>query len=991
RGEALRDKNGKAYRMSGSHSDITDRKEAEARMAAFSAVVENSDNIIVVKDLNLRVVATNNAFVRAAGKSDTEELIGKTDAQIFNVNPQTEPVKTYMDDDRQAQKLSYGEFIVREELVPGTDGRSLTVLTKKYPIFGNNGQLIGTGNISTDITERKRAEEESRNLSKMLSVLVKIASEYINITHDLVNEAINNSLNELGEFVKADRAYVFDYIWDKNICRNTYEWCRDGIPPQIDNLQDVSLDLISGWVGKHKDSETVFVPDAGMLPSDSYEKKMLKSQDVRSLVTQPIIRDGECIGFIGFDFVTGRHELTKDEVMLLQIFSQILVNINTRKELEHDLVHSKELALQASRAKSEFLANMSHEIRTPLNGIIGFTDLLSKTPLNGMQKQYCENVNTSGKSLLGIINDVLDFSKIEAGRLELDIIEVDLINLIEECADIIKYHADKKSLELIIEISPGIPRFAMFDPVRLKQIVTNLLSNSVKFTEKGEVHLELKFKQNDPGYGIYHFSVKDSGIGLTKDQQKKLFRAFSQADSSTTRKFGGTGLGLKISGELAIMMGSAISVRSVFGKGSTFSFAVKAKLGNNTKNVKPGLPVNKVLVVDDNFNSRRIIAENLKFWGVNSTQCDSGQGALDLLKEKSFDLLIIDQYMPQISGLRTVKTIRNILKISKENLPIIILHSASDGHELVDEIESLDISSSLIKPVKIDKLYKSIETINQNFDKNHDTIADNSYFEIAPLTVNIKILIAEDVEMNMALMKTLIGQMIPQAKITEAFNGKEAVEAVTNDEYDLVFMDVQMPEMDGLSATRKIRDLGYKSPIIALTAGAMDSGRKEALESGMNDFITKPVVADSLAVLLKQYLVKSERAETEQKAVDVKNEKATAKQGDGLKLNSVKQKIFDRTGQNEKLYYMLLEIGLRTIPQYLQKLDQAVARSSYPEIKIVSHSLKGALLNLAINDLAAIASEIQDLATLQSGITQIAALNRKLLVEWESIQTELQQ
>jgi CheY-like chemotaxis protein/nitrogen-specific signal transduction histidine kinase len=548
------------------------------------------------------------------------------------------------------------------------------------------------------------------------------------------------------------------------------------------------------------------------------------------------------------------------EQRLLTVFAQMLVNIRKRREIEQALKDATEQAQAASKAKSEFLANMSHEIRTPLNGVIGFTELLLKTPLTAVQQQYAQHANTSGQALLGIINDILDLSKIEAGKLDLEIIQTDIVELIEQTADIIKYHAGQKQLELLLSVAPTMPRLAHVDPVRLKQILINLLSNAVKFTEQGEVELKLEFTAIDQTRGRYAFTVRDTGIGIAEDQKKKLFNAFSQADSSTTRRFGGTGLGLAISNLLAEKMGGRIEVHSIFGKGSNFHFAIETTYAHDDeKPEQEPLPVKRILVVDDNDNNRLILEHNFAHWGIDYVGCDNGSTALALLEQAPpFDVLIVDYHMPGMDGLETIALIREALHLTPERMPIILLHSSSDDPALRSECKKLGVRFNLTKPVKARELHRFLRNIYSSEARESapsrpavESPAETEHN--GPRTV----LVAEDVATNMMLIKILLKKTIPGVEILEAGNGLEAVEAVRTHPIDLVLMDVQMPELDGLAATRLIRkeeqDTARHIPIIALTAGALQEERERCLASGMDDFLTKPVQPAALAELHRKF------------------------------------------------------------------------------------------------------------------------------------------
>ncbi len=422
------------------------------------------------------------------------------------------------------------------------------------------------------ILDRNRAEEQLHQQSQLQEILMKIASNHINVPPGRMEETIRTSLVELAAFANADRVYIFEYDWDRQFCRNTHEWCAEGISPQIDQLQRVPFELLMPLIEVHKKGQPLDIPDVSAIPDGDFLRDHLMAQEIKSTITLPMMKGDKCVGFVGFDSVREHYDYTDREKTLLSIYAEMLVNMRKRAELENQLIIEKEKAQAANKTKSEFLANMSHELRTPLNGIIGFADLLDSTPMNNIQKMYLENVSISANVLMGIINDILDFSRIETGRMELHPTRTDIIKLVEQTMMIMEYQAEKKGLRIFYDIQPDFPRYADVDPVRLKQVLMNLLHNAVKFTEEGEVELTAGFESMDSLTGKLFFHVRDTGIGITEEQRKKLFQAFSQVDSSISRRFGGTGLGLIISSQLVEQMGGNLGMESSYGVGSTFFF-----------------------------------------------------------------------------------------------------------------------------------------------------------------------------------------------------------------------------------------------------------------------------------------------------------------------------------------------------------------------------------------------------------------------------------
>ncbi len=791
-----------------------------------------------------------------------------------------------------------------EYRIRNKEGNYLWMLNRGKVVERNaNGEAIRVVGSHTDITKLKKTEDLIKLNETRLSLAVKAGGVGI-WDWDIVTDKLT-----------WDDQMFFLYGVNKDDFTNAYEAWVNGVYEADKQRGNEEIEMA---IKGEKDFNTEF--------RVQYADGTIRN--IKALATVLRDNEGNAIRMIGTNW-----DITAEKEALAQIAA-------------------REAAEKANQAKSEFLANMSHEIRTPLNSVIGFTDLLKKTQLSIVQQQYVNSANVSGHALLGLINDILDFSKIEAGMLDLEIIKSDMVQLFEDSIDIVKFGAAEKNIELLLDIDPSMPRFAQVDAVRLKQILSNLLGNAVKFTLKGEVELKISYQAVDGDNGKLSISVRDTGIGINKEQQSKLFKSFSQADSSTTRKFGGTGLGLVISQLIAEKMGSAIKIKSTVGVGTVFYFDITTRFEAGDKLDYTQIKgVKRCLIIDDNVNNQTIMKKILHQWQIQSECCDSGFDALKIIEQtEPFDLIICDYHMPYINGIETIRMMKNKMKLNFEKQPVILLHSSIDNHNLEKECLELGIHFRLSKPVNSNDLFIYLNNLHQNnpVSLGKEMIESS---KVLNKYEGVKILIAEDVFLNMVLIKAMLSEIGSNIEIIEAKNGIEAIEKFQKMSPDLILMDVHMPELDGISATKKIRAIelstGNNVPIIALTAGALKEEREKCFASGMNDFLTKPVVPEKIREMLNKYLIKVEHAHKLPHTDESENDLHVA-------YDELVNLFNDKAIIKE-----VLNIAIDDIPTKINELEDACNRKHTESVNTAAHRIKGSSSSMRFGLMTKIAEKIE--------------------------------
>jgi PAS domain S-box-containing protein len=787
---------------------------------SYRKLVEQSPDAVLVHRQG-KILFANKACVSLFGATSSDELLGK---QMFDfVHP----------DDREAVKKR-----IREHVRDFTNVRR-----NESRLIGLNGKETYTEVVACSITYlgQPSMQVAYRDISRR-------------------KEAEKRLLESEASLAAAQRV-VHLGSWQRDLI-DLDDWTHNPL-----RWSDEMFRLLGYNVGEVEASRANF--DRAIHPEDRDRIRELMSAAIRE--SKPYNTDYRIILPNGTERnLYSQADIVYDESTKrpLKIVG-VVQDITDRKRSEQELIVAKEAAEAGSKAKSEFLANMSHEIRTPLNGVMGMTDLALGTDLTPEQREYLETVKLSADSLLIVINDILDFSKIEAGKVELELDDFNLRDSLETTLKTLALRADEKGLELLCEIAPSVPDVVRGDSNRLRQVVINLIGNAIKFTHQGEVALNIHVEAEEGDTRVVHFTVSDTGIGIAPETQKLIFQPFSQADSSTTRKYGGTGLGLTISKRLVGLMDGNMWVESEVGRGTQFHFTVRFKTSEKPVEVGSIAPPEtlrgaKVLIVDDNRTNRRILEGMLKRWEMNSTSVEDGDEALVQLSSAQnagapYSLVLTDMHMPKMDGFSLIEQIRQRPELSAA----IIMMLTSAGHRGDGaRCQELGVAAYLLKPIRQSELREAIaRVLGAPAQKGAIPLVTRYSLQDArdPQTI-LSVLVAEDNTVNQLLITRLLEKRGHRMVMTS--DGRKALDALAKDRFDLVLMDVQMPEMDGLQATVALREKeqekgdGFRQPVIALTAHAMKGDQERCFAAGMDGYLSKPIASQELDAILNMYVAR---------------------------------------------------------------------------------------------------------------------------------------
>ena len=829
------------------------------------SVIDAIPHFIFARDTQGRFTLVNKAVADFYGLT-TGKIEGR---HLSEIHIDSEQCDQWLVEDQEILQDGHSSSIA-ETTTLDASGQTMWINAIKTPLTTRGSEQLQVLGISIDITRQKKAEIALANRLSFEQTATSALQQFIKCTVDNFDDNITHILETVARFANGKRCCIYRFEENSLAADLLYFWQKeqpgsDTPPPK--RLATGDLSWLNKWFNLNKPYVAQYM--SGLPDEAEGCSQAWGSSEDCALLLLPIHYQGSIFGFLGLDS-SECNQWSNEEIVLLRNIVDLFITVWTKLETEKNLTRAMEEARASSLAKSEFLANMSHEIRTPMNCVIGISDLLMDLEPTPNQKQYLEMISQSGSSLLVLINDILDLSKIEAGQLELDLAETNLRDLVEEVAGLIAFNAQAKNLEMVCRYAPGAPDMVICDPNRLRQVLTNLLNNAVKFTNKGHIYLNVEpIGQKDQLLEL-QFQISDTGIGIPPDKLEKIFDKFTQADTTTTRRFGGTGLGLSISQQLVQLMNGQIQADSIEGSGATFTFTLSVEVIENSLQAPehPTEPETGILVISSHELGCEVLAEQVRHLGYACNTALGCQQSLKRLDDKvqeggrAWSHILVDQdVLPEDTHL-----IQDFLeKIPAETRPKLVLLTSLSSILREADLTSGGFSGTLTKPVRPSRLAEvlsgaqsldrvSVPTVTSVDMSCPVTQEVSTLTEQEPQPDQPLVLLAEDNPFNQKVaqgMLKLLGCLVELAN-----NGAEALAMVQEQPYDLIFMDCQMPEMDGYEATRMIRKLSgpqSETTIIAMTANALSGDRRACFTAGMDDFLSKPITKSMLSEMLAKW------------------------------------------------------------------------------------------------------------------------------------------